>query len=133
MTIDEECVSCIINQSVKVAQAINANDALSNSLTSAVQKLSKDFSYNQNPPEIASYVYEKMAQIAGKTDLYDEIKVSTAKITGLYGARGVGEHTMIPTPAAIANAVYKATGVRIHDLPVTTEKVLKGMNKLKGK
>ena len=36
--------------------------------------MSKDFSYEQNPPEIASYVYEKMAEIANKEDLYDEVK-----------------------------------------------------------
>ena len=80
MTIDEACVACIINQSVKVANAINANEELTNSLTSVVEDLSKDFSFNDNPPEIASYVYEKMAQIANKKDLYEEVKeVSTKK------------------------------------------------------
>jgi len=80
MTIDEACVGCIINQSAKVADAINADKKLSASLTSAVEKLSKDFSYEDNPPEIASYVYEKMAEIANKKDLYDEVKeLSTQK------------------------------------------------------
>ena len=74
MNIDEACVGCIINQSVKVSDAIRASDTLSKKLTSTVQEMSKDFSYNQNPPEIASYVYEKMAEIANKTDLYDEVK-----------------------------------------------------------
>ena len=40
------------------------------------------------------------------------------------GARGIGEHTMIPTPAAIANAIFDACGVRIHEMPITAEKVL---------
>ncbi|WP_455757709.1 damage-control phosphatase ARMT1 family protein [Sulfurimonas sp.] len=80
MFIDEACVGCIINQSSKVADAINADEKLSASLTSAVEKLSKDFSFNDNPPEIASYVYEKMAEIANKKDLYDEVKeLSTEK------------------------------------------------------
>jgi carbon-monoxide dehydrogenase large subunit len=56
--------------------------------------------------------------------------VETAQVDGPYGARGIGEHTMIPTPAAIANAVYKATGVRIKELPVTPEKILTGLKKL---
>ncbi|MDD5091285.1 MAG: xanthine dehydrogenase family protein molybdopterin-binding subunit [Candidatus Wallbacteria bacterium] len=56
--------------------------------------------------------------------------VETAQLDGPFGARGVGEHTMIPTPAAIANAVYHATGVRIMDLPVTPEKILSGMHGL---
>ena len=74
MTIDEACVGCIINQSVKVSGAIKASEKLSKELISTVQEMSKDFSYEQNPPEIASYVYEKMAEIANKEDLYDEVK-----------------------------------------------------------
>jgi len=56
--------------------------------------------------------------------------IETAQLDGAFGARGIGEHTMIPTPAAIANAVYNATGVRIQTLPVTAEKVLKGLERL---
>ena len=80
MFIDEACVSCIINQSLKVSSAIGANATLQNELSTTVTALSKDFSYTNTPPEIASYVYEKMAQIANKTDLYDEVKaLSTQK------------------------------------------------------
>jgi len=79
MNIDEACVTCIINQSAKVADAINADKVLSEKLTSTVEELSRDFSYQNNPPEIASYVYEKMAEIANKKDLYDEIKELSTK------------------------------------------------------
>jgi len=79
LTIDEKCVECIINQSVRVADAIKATPALKKELTSTVEELSKDFSYKDNPPEIASYVYEKMAVIANKTDLYDEVKELSTK------------------------------------------------------
>ncbi|MEA2091604.1 MAG: ARMT1-like domain-containing protein, partial [Campylobacterota bacterium] len=44
-----------------------------------VKEMSTDFSYDDNPPEIASYVYEKMAQIANKNDLYDEVKELSTK------------------------------------------------------
>lgn len=74
MNIANECVGCIINQSIKVASAIEADDALSKDLISTVEMMSKDFSFSDTPPEIASYVYEKMAQIANKQDLYDEVK-----------------------------------------------------------
>ena len=79
MTIDEACVGCIINQSVKVANAIHADESLSSELKSAVTKMSETFSYNDAPPEIASYVYEKMAQIANKYDLFDEVKELSTK------------------------------------------------------
>jgi carbon-monoxide dehydrogenase large subunit len=50
--------------------------------------------------------------------------VETPQSDGPMGARGIGEHTMIPTPAAIANAIFDACGVRIHEMPITAEKVL---------
>jgi len=80
MLIDEACVSCIINQSAKVADAIAADESLKNELTQTIEVMSRDFSFTNNPPEIAADVYEKMAQIANKTDLYDEVKnLSTKK------------------------------------------------------
>ncbi|MFA6138394.1 MAG: ARMT1-like domain-containing protein [Sulfurimonas sp.] len=80
MLIDEACLGCIINQSVKVANAIHASESLSYELTSTVESMSREFSFSQTPPEIASVVYEKMAQMANKIDLYDEVKaLSTAK------------------------------------------------------
>jgi CO/xanthine dehydrogenase Mo-binding subunit len=40
---------------------------------------------------------------------------------------GIGESTVPPTAPAIANAVFAATGVRIRDLPITAEKVLRAL------
>jgi CO/xanthine dehydrogenase Mo-binding subunit len=40
------------------------------------------------------------------------------------GAKGAGEPAMIPTPGAIANAIYNALGVRIHSMPMTPDKIL---------
>ena len=42
---------------------------------------------------------------------------------GPYGAKGVGEPPAIEPPAAIANALADATGLRLHSLPITAEKV----------
>ncbi|MFT7860832.1 MAG: ARMT1-like domain-containing protein [Sulfurimonas sp.] len=79
MKIDEACVTCIINQSVKVANAIGADTILSKKLTNTVEQMSTEFSYEKTPPEIAADVYEKMAVIAEKTDLYDEVKELSTK------------------------------------------------------
>ena len=48
---------------------------------------------------------------------------------GPYGAKGLGESGIIPVPSAIANAVDRAVGVRITDLPVTGEKIWRALNK----
>jgi CO/xanthine dehydrogenase Mo-binding subunit len=42
---------------------------------------------------------------------------------GPYNIKGIGETPNTPTAAAIANAVADAVGVRVRDLPVTSEKV----------
>jgi nicotinate dehydrogenase medium molybdopterin subunit len=47
--------------------------------------------------------------------------------SGPYGAMSIGEPPVIPTAPAIANAVYDAVGVRIYDLPITAEKVLRAL------
>ena len=43
---------------------------------------------------------------------------------GPYGAKGIGEIGVVPAPAAVANAVANATGVRIREVPLTPEKLL---------
>ncbi|MDD3846482.1 MAG: xanthine dehydrogenase family protein molybdopterin-binding subunit [Syntrophorhabdaceae bacterium] len=46
---------------------------------------------------------------------------------GPFGAKGIGEPGLVPTAPAIANAIYDAVGVRIKDLPITPEKILKAL------
>jgi CO/xanthine dehydrogenase Mo-binding subunit len=46
---------------------------------------------------------------------------------GPYHVKGIGETPNIPTAAAIANAVADAVGVRIRDLPITSEKVYRAL------
>ena len=51
--------------------------------------------------------------------------------TGPFGAKSVGEIGIDTPPAVICNAIYNATGVRVHSLPITPEKILKGLKELK--
>ncbi len=48
--------------------------------------------------------------------------------TGPFGARGVGEPPVIPTAAAIANAIAHATGKRFTHLPITASRVWEALN-----
>ncbi len=50
--------------------------------------------------------------------------IEVPSVSGPFGARGVGEPPVIPTVAAIANAVADATGVRITQTPMTAPRVL---------
>lgn len=59
------------------------------------------------------------------TDLpaIDTVVVEAAGGAGPFGAKGVGEPPIIPAAPAIANAIAAAIGIRIRDLPITSEKV----------
>jgi carbon-monoxide dehydrogenase large subunit len=47
---------------------------------------------------------------------------------GPFNAKPAAEHSITPVPPAVANAVFDATGVRITELPITGERVLRGLN-----
>ena len=53
--------------------------------------------------------------------------VEVPSVSGPFGARGVGEPPVIPTVAAIANAVAHATGVRMTQTPMTAPRVLEAL------
>jgi carbon-monoxide dehydrogenase large subunit len=50
---------------------------------------------------------------------------------GPFGAKGMGEGVMMPTPPAIANAIYDATGEMMKSIPITPEKLLQALRKRK--
>ncbi len=49
------------------------------------------------------------------------------RFVNVLGTKAVGEIPIVGVAAAIANAVYNATGVRVRDLPITLDKVLAGL------
>lgn len=61
---------------------------------------------------------------ADTTPAVHAIMVEQPSARGPYGARGIGESSVTPVAAAIANAIYDAVGVRVQSLPITPEKLL---------
>ena len=68
--------------------------------------------YSMEIPDIESIIIEDYSG-ASSTDAY-----------------GIGEPANIATAVAIANAVYNAIGVRIYEIPITPDKILKALNKI---
>ena len=71
-------------------------------------------------PNFADY------KIPTALDMPDEmipIIVEVPQPDGPFGARGIGEHTMIPAAPIVANAVEDALGIRITKMPITAERV----------
>ncbi|MDQ7028049.1 MAG: xanthine dehydrogenase family protein molybdopterin-binding subunit [Anaerolineae bacterium] len=57
----------------------------------------------------------------------ETILIEIPSDAGPFGAKGVGEPPVIPTAAAIANAIADATGARLTDLPMTAPRVLQAL------
>ena len=56
--------------------------------------------------------------------MIDTVIVEVPNPNHPYGVRGVGEVPIVPPPAAIANAVYNAVGIRMDVLPMSAANVL---------
>jgi xanthine dehydrogenase molybdenum-binding subunit len=61
----------------------------------------------------------------------ETVIIETSDPEGPFGAKGVGEMGVTPTAPAIANAIYDAIGVRMTQLPMTAERVLKAIKEKK--
>jgi xanthine dehydrogenase molybdenum-binding subunit len=58
---------------------------------------------------------------------FSPLLIETIDPNGPFGAKGIGECAMVATAPAIVNAIYDAVGVRIKELPATSEKIFKGL------
>ncbi len=74
LNIASECVECIINQSARVASTLGVDDALGKKLVDTAKEMSKNFSFGQTPPEVATPVYHTLSEILQTEDIYDVIK-----------------------------------------------------------
>jgi len=113
-----------------------------------------------NPPALKGQIYGALAQGIGYA-LYENLESQEGKILnpnfrdykiprvwemnfpidlefietddsfGPFGAKGVAEPGLVPTAPAIANAIYDAVGIRIRDLPITPQKLLSELKKLR--
>lgn len=54
----------------------------------------------------------------------ESVFIETNDPQGPFGAKGMGEASLLPTAAAIANAIHDAVGIQIKDLPITPQKIL---------
>jgi CO/xanthine dehydrogenase Mo-binding subunit len=58
---------------------------------------------------------------------FETILVESQNGPGPFGAKGTGEGGLLPVAPAIGNAVYRATGVRLYDLPLTPERLWRAL------
>ncbi len=70
-----------------------------------------------------------LTQRQGNMPKVETLFADTWEPTGPFGAKGIGEGATNPVAAAVFNAVYNAVGVRIFTMPITPDKILKGLRK----
>jgi CO/xanthine dehydrogenase Mo-binding subunit len=69
----------------------------------------------------------QVASIKDLPESFRPIIVEVPHDMGPFGAKGVGETGTLTVSAAIANAIHDAAGIRIRELPITAEKVLRAL------
>jgi len=58
---------------------------------------------------------------------HDIVVLERPAADGPFGAKGLGEMCANPVLPAVANAVFAAVGVRVNELPITPEKILRAL------
>ncbi|MFY0613352.1 MAG: molybdopterin-dependent oxidoreductase [Hyphomicrobiaceae bacterium] len=75
-------------------------------------------------PGVTENLHDYLIPTFGDMPEIESIIVEVPDAEGPYGAKGLGEHVLIPTAPAILNAIRHATGAAVRDLPATPERVL---------
>jgi xanthine dehydrogenase molybdenum-binding subunit len=86
--------------------------------------LNEEFVYNRDGGMVNSSFLDYRMPTTLDLPMIDTVIVEVPNPGHPYGVRGVGEVPIVPPPAAIANAVYRATGKRMTDLPMSPGYVL---------
>lgn len=110
-----------------VGKAINPEMVRSQMEGGAVQGMStallEDLILERGVPRNPNFTDYRIATTVDAPISTENIIVEVPQDDGPFGARGIGEHPMVPTAPAIANALFRAAGVRLDSLPMTSEKI----------
>ena len=75
-------------------------------------------------PTRTENLHDYLMPTIGDMPQFTNVIVEVEDALGPFGAKGLGEHVLIPTAPAIVNAIRHATGAIVRDLPVTPSRVL---------
>jgi CO/xanthine dehydrogenase Mo-binding subunit len=136
--LDEETGEVRVRRYVSVAdvgRVLNRMAAEGQDEGAAVQglghTLSEELVYADGQPVNASMIDYHVPTIDEVPDEFSTVLVESGTGPGPGGARGMGEGAILPVAPAIANALASRYGVRIHDLPLTPERVWRALQNRK--
>ena len=90
--------------------------------------LNEEYVFNSEGRMMNANFLDYRMPISLDLPMIDIVVVEVANPGHPFGVRGVGEMPIVPPIAAIANAVYRAVGVRINQLPMSPERVLAALS-----
>ena len=85
--------------------------------------LNEEYFYNDKGEMTNASFLDYRMPTALDLPMIDTVIVEVPNPGHPYGVRGVGEVPIVPPPAAIANAIYRAVGVRMNELPMSPGRV----------
>lgn len=86
--------------------------------------LNEEFYYNSDGTMANASLLDYRMPTALDLPMIETVLVEVPNPGHPFGVRGVGEVPIVPPPAAVANAIYRATGVRMRDLPMNPARML---------
>jgi CO/xanthine dehydrogenase Mo-binding subunit len=93
--------------------------------------LNEEYVYNEQGVMANSSFLDYRMPTSLDLPMIDTVIVEVPNPGHPYGVRGVGEVPIVPPPAAIANAIYQAVGVRMTRLPMSPERVQQAVERSK--
>jgi xanthine dehydrogenase molybdenum-binding subunit len=89
--------------------------------------LNEEYRYNEKGEMTNASFLDYRMPTCLDLPMIDTVLVEVANPGHPYGVRGVGEVPIVPPPAALANAIYRAVGVRMNELPMSPGRVVKAL------
>jgi 4-hydroxybenzoyl-CoA reductase subunit alpha len=77
-------------------------------------------------------LHDYLIPTIGDTPVIESKAVESYEPRGPFGAKEIGEGSLLPVLGAIANAIYDACGVRVTELPITPERILRALERAPG-
>ncbi|NWF66268.1 MAG: DUF89 family protein [Campylobacterales bacterium] len=88
MKLTNECILCILNQTLNVCKTLNIDEDKTKEVLDEIASFVKEMKFDQTPPYVASFVYQKISKILNIEDLY-----STQKELAIIKAKTLFEYT----------------------------------------
>lgn len=130
MKLQKECVDCILGQAKRVASVIGADEKTSIAIEAKALEMSKQFSFTQTPPEVATPLYEALGFLVQSEDLYKQAKAKATlevvemlpKLQSMIDKSD--NHLLAAAKMAVAGNVIDLATIHHYDLSADVQKVL---------